>query len=91
VKLVGVIEQYALLSFVNRDPHVPTEPPSLRETTRLVASLGGFLGRNCDDEPGTQTLRLELLRLDDITAMYQVFTIAFARPPPAVSSGRTYG
>ena len=81
----------ALLTFVNRNPQVPAEPPSLREATRLLAGLGGFLGRKCDGEPGTQTLWLGLQRLDDITAMYQVFTIAFARPPPAVSSDQTYG
>jgi hypothetical protein len=84
-------EWKALLTFVNRNPEVPAEPPSLREATRLVAGLGGFLGRKCDGEPGTQTLWLGLQRLDDITAMYQVFTIAFARPPPTVSSGQTYG
>jgi hypothetical protein len=84
-------EWKALLTFVNRNPHVPAAPPSLREATRLVAGLGGFLGRKCDGEPGTQTLWLGLQRLDDITAMYQVFTIAFARPPPAVPSGLTYG
>jgi hypothetical protein len=81
----------ALLTFVNRNPEVPAEPPSLRAATRLVASLGGFLGRKCDGEPGTQTLWLGLQRLDDITAMYEVFSIALARPPPAVSSRLTYG
>ena len=80
-----------VITFVNRNPQVPAEPPSLREATRLLAGLGGFLGRKCDGEPGTQTLWLGLQRLDDITAMYQVFTIAFARPPPAVSSDQTYG
>ena len=84
-------EWKALLTFVNRDPRVPENPPSLREATRLVASLGGFLGRKGDGEPGTQTLWLGLQRLDDITAMYQVFTGAFAQPPPAVSSRHTYG
>lgn len=84
-------EWKALLTFVNRDPNVPNAPPSLREATRLVAGLGGFLGRKCDGEPGTQTLWLGLQRLDDITAMYQVFTNVFARPPPTVSSGLTYG
>ena len=81
----------ALLTFVNRDPHVPVQPPSLREATRLVAGLGGFLGRNGDGEPGTQTLWLGLQRLDDITAMYLTFTSAFAQPPPTVSSTPTYG
>jgi len=84
-------EWKALLTFVNRDPRLPEQPPSLREATRLVASLGGFLGRKGDGEPGAQTLWLGLQRLDDITAMYNVLIAALARPPPAVSSGRTYG
>jgi hypothetical protein len=84
-------EWKALLSFVNRDPRVPENPPSLREATRLVAALGGFLGRKCDAEPGTQTLWLGLQRLDDITKMYQVFSTILARPPPTVSSKGTYG
>jgi hypothetical protein len=84
-------EWKALLTFINRNPHVPPEPPSLRQATRLVASLGGFLGRKCDGEPGTQTLWLGLQRLDDITAMYEVFATMFARPPPTVSSRQTYG
>jgi hypothetical protein len=57
----------------------------------MVASLGGFLGRKGDGEPGTQTLWLGLQRLDDITAMYLVFTETFARPPPTVSSTDAYG
>jgi hypothetical protein len=36
-------------------------------------------------------LWLGLQRLDDITAMYEVFAAMFARPPPTVSSGQTYG
>lgn len=84
-------EWKALLTFVNRNPHVPERPPSLREATRLVAGLGGFLGRKCDGEPGAQTLWLGLQRLDDITAMYRVLTAVLARPPPTVSSGQTYG
>jgi len=81
----------ALLTFVRRDANVPRTPPSLREATRMVASLGGFLGRKGDGEPGTQTLWLGLQRLDDITAMYLVFTETFARPPPTVSSTDAYG
>ena len=40
-------------------------PPSLNQAVRMVASLGGFLGRKGDGEPGTQTLWLGLQRLDD--------------------------
>lgn len=84
-------EWQALLTFVNRNPEIPAQPPSLREATRLVAMLGGFLGRKCDGEPGAQSLWLGLQRLDDIRAMYEVFTSALARPPPTVSSRTTYG
>ena len=45
---------------------VPENPPSLYQAVRMVASLGGFLGRKGDGEPGTQTLWLGLQRLDDI-------------------------
>jgi hypothetical protein len=31
-------------------------PPTLGEAVRLVARLGGFLGRRCDGEPGVQCL-----------------------------------
>jgi len=48
----------------------------LREAIHRVASLGGFLGRKGDGEPGTQTLWLGLQRLDDITAIWQVMTHA---------------
>ncbi len=40
-----------------------------REAVRMVGSLGGFLGRKSDGEPGTKTLWLGLERLDDITSM----------------------
>ena len=81
------IEWKALVTFVNRDAHLPAQPPSLREATRMVASLGGFLGRKCDGNPGTQTTWLGLQRLDDIAATYEIIIQFFARAPPAVSSG----
>jgi len=60
-------EWQALVAAVRRDATaVPAAPPSLREAMRMVASLGGFLGRKGDGEPGTQTLWLGLQRLDDI-------------------------
>ena len=41
-----------------------------------MATLGGFLGRNSDGEPGTQTLWIGLQRLDDIVTMWRVMTDA---------------
>ena len=41
----------------------PPEPPSLREVVRMIASLGGYLGRKCDGEPGVTVLWRGWMRL----------------------------
>jgi hypothetical protein len=82
-------EWIALTAFITKNPIPPTQPPSLREAIRLVASLGGFLGRKGDGEPGTKSLWLGLQRLDDITATAKIFS-PYLRPPP-VSSASSYG
>lgn len=66
-------EWKALLAYKTQNPTPPSNPPSLREAVRMVASLGGFLGRKGDGEPGTKTLWLGIQRLDDMTAMWKVF------------------
>jgi len=43
------------------------QPPSLREANRMVAKLGGFMARNSDGEPGTETMWRGLQRLDGMT------------------------
>ncbi|MBK8283939.1 MAG: IS4 family transposase [Ahniella sp.] len=77
----------ALMAKVTRNPVPPKTPPTLRVAVRLVAELGGFLGRKGDGEPGAQTLWRGLQRLDDLTDMYRVFTQGTG--PPRVQ--RTYG
>lgn len=81
------MEWKALVTYIHRDANLPKEAPSLREATRMVASLGGFLGRKSDGNPGTQTIWLGLQRLDDIAATYEIVMHSFARAPPAVPSG----
>ena len=66
-------EWKALVAYKTKSPIAPSNPPSLREAVRMVASLGGFLGRKGDGEPGTKTLWLGIQRLDDMTAMWKVF------------------
>ena len=82
------IEWQALVGFLRKDPKPPAHPPTLREAILMVASLGGFLGRKGDGEPGTQTIWLGLQRLDDIVEAWKVFS---AMLPHTVSSNRTYG
>jgi len=69
----------ALWVFIHRSPALPATPPSVRTLMRMIASLGGFLGRKGDGEPGTQTLWLGLQRFDDIVAAWLVFN-AVHRP-----------
>jgi Domain of unknown function (DUF4338)/Transposase Tn5 dimerisation domain/Transposase DNA-binding len=83
-------EWKALVAYVTQSPQVLKEPPKLREAVRMVASLGGFLGRKADGEPGTQTLWLGLQRLDDLAAMYLVMCRPASKVSP-VSSDREYG
>jgi Druantia protein DruA/Transposase Tn5 dimerisation domain/Transposase DNA-binding len=83
----------ALAVYINRNPIPPRQPPSLRQATRMVASLGGFLGRKGDGEPGTKSLWIGLQRLDDLTEMWKVMIELYGtnlRDPP-VSSVPGYG
>ncbi len=82
-------EWQALAAFVARQPAPPKEPPTLREAVRMVAGLGGFLGRKGDGEPGTETLWRGLQRLDDIAEAYRVFRSEPKQGP--VSSDGRYG
>ena len=85
-------EWKALVTFQTRVPVAPdASPPTLREATRMVAGLGGFLGRKGDGEPGTETLWRGIQRLDDLAAMWIIFTNLQNRPTSPVSTQRRYG
>lgn len=83
----------ALYCFVHQQPTPPKEPPTLREAVRMVASLGGFLGRKGDGEPGTKSLWIGIQRLDDIEATWKFMAQNFAPHLllPPVSSNPGYG
>jgi hypothetical protein len=81
-------EWKALVAYKTQNPVPPEKPPSLREAMHMVASMGGFLGRKGDGEPGTKTMWLGLQRLDDLTEMWKTCIMYFApnfmRSPPAL-------
>lgn len=52
----------------DRPPEGPLAAPTLQQTIRWVAMLGGFLGRKSDGDPGLKTLWRGLRRLDDLVA-----------------------
>ena len=65
-------EWQSLCATIHKNPLPPTQPPSLREAVRMIATLGGFLGRKGDGEPGVKTLWRGLRRLHDITATWKL-------------------
>jgi hypothetical protein len=83
-------EWKALVAYITQNPKPPETPPTLREAIRMVGSLGGFLGRLGDGEPGTKSLWLGIQRLDDLSSMWKLLT-ATLHPPPLVSSNPGYG
>ncbi len=87
-------EWKALVAYVTQNPKPPDKPPTLREAMRMVATLGGFLGRKGDGEPGTKSLWLGLQRLDDLSSMWKLLTTTPNPHPlssPLVSSNPGYG
>lgn len=69
----------ALCCAIHRTPHPPAQPPSLGQAVAWLAHLGGYMGRTCDDPPGTEVRWRGLQRLADLTLMYQVFAPVPAR------------
>ena len=63
-------EWHALYAVQTKKP-LPRRPPPLGEAVRLVASLGGYMGRSCDGEPGPKALWIGLAALANITIGWQ--------------------
>jgi hypothetical protein len=65
-----VLEEYEwqpLWAKIHPSKPLPSQPPTLREAVRMIAQLGGFLGRKSDGEPGVKTLWRGLRRLHDLS------------------------
>ena len=65
-------EWQALYCFSHDTSQLPSQPLSLREATRLIARLGGFIGRRRDGHPGTITIWRGLQRLKDIAFAWRL-------------------
>ena len=63
-------ELEALSCFVRKSKQVPKRLPTLNETIRMIAGLGGFLGRKGDGSPGVKVLWRGFRHLNDITMTY---------------------
>jgi hypothetical protein len=67
----------------------PKKPPSLKTMVGLVASLGGYLGRKGDGEPGPKTVWVGLQRLTDLVRGWRAFArhgAAKTDPAPGIET-----
>jgi len=58
-------EWQAVYATVTKRPP-PAEPPSIQTMVRLIGSLGGWLGRKCDGEPGPKAMWVGMQRMTDL-------------------------
>ena len=58
--------------FKAKDATLVRQPPTVRELVRMIAGLGGFLGRKGDGEPGPQTLWRGWQRMNDIREAWEI-------------------
>jgi hypothetical protein len=49
-------QEWQTIYIMHQEKPPPKKPPKLCDITRMLASLGGFLGRKGDGEPGTKTI-----------------------------------
>lgn len=66
-------EAHVLYAHHHQTPHLPATLPTLREATRWIAQLGGFLGRKGDGEPGVKVLWRGWMRLQDKIDTWRLF------------------
>lgn len=66
-------EWKALYCKINKTKSIPSKPPTIREATRWIAQLGGFLARKGDGDPGITTIWRGWQRLLDISEAWLVF------------------
>ena len=76
-------EWAVLTAAVPRLPVVPTA----QEVVRAIASLGGFIGRRADGEPGAKTLWRGWQRLTDLALGWELHHARSALAPPLTTCG----
>ena len=65
-------EWKSICMFKAKNATLVRKPPTVRELLRMIAGLGGFLGRKGDGEPGPQTLWRGWQRMNDIREAWEI-------------------
>jgi len=70
--ILTTVEWQALYLRIHKSTQFPQAPPTVRQTVRWIAQLGGFLGRKSDGEPGVTVIWRGWQRLQDFAATWDV-------------------
>ncbi len=73
-------DEYNLL-YLHHHQKLPEKIPTIKEAVRMIAKLGGFLGRKQDGEPGTTTIWRGLTKLEAMVLGYQAAMSQMKRGP----------
>jgi hypothetical protein len=73
-------EWQAVYATVTKQPP-PAEPPTIQTMVRLIGSLGGWLGRKCDGEPGPKAMWVGMQRMTDLALGWRARAEQPAPPP----------
>jgi len=65
-------EWKSLCCVINQSPKPPEHAPTIKEAVRMIARLGGFMGRKSDGNPGTKVLWRGLQRVNDFAAAWLI-------------------
>lgn len=67
-------EEWKVLCMSEHRKIKDSNPPKLKEAVRLIAMMGGFIGRKSDGDPGVKTLWQGMNRLQERVTMFKLMT-----------------
>jgi hypothetical protein len=71
-KIFSEDEWKSVYTIVKKKP-APQKPPKLSEMIPMIASLGGYLGRDSDGPPGPKTMWIGMQRMADMALAWRTF------------------
>lgn len=66
-------EWKSVFKITHRNEAIPAEAPPLSDFIRMIAMLGGYIGRNNDPPPGPKVMWKGLTRMSDFSEAWEVF------------------
>jgi hypothetical protein len=81
-------EWQSVYAAVKKQPP-PSRPPSMKTIVGLIGSLGGWLGRKCDGEPGPKAMWVGLQRMTDLALGWRARADHSAQARAGRGSGRS--